>query len=419
MKLLIAADPHVDFETNLSPLKEFYSFAEEKKPDLIILLGDISAAGFESVRYATKYQELADRIDPIVEKSICLKYAIEFSDLSPAEIREEMSDIAGYIATYSPYDDHVHWREISEVYMEFIKHITTRLKRSYTPIKRVIKTQRDKTIAIPGDHDYYLDKAGLKGINLHKKTRRIHGLKLSGYGGAAGRDGVPRFKGIPPELTTPFNEYPTRQWVREGSDDIGHLEAKLVSEPRDFLEQAQPDIALLHTPLYGLMDLPGRLLEEDIPEEAKHIGSIPLRQYAETGKTKVFLFGHVHDCQGVEKIPRNDNEFVVAINPGALGDTEFVPGGYFAEVEIDDSTKEFVSAKFYEILKGGGITPNSLYVRRGTLIDRIDIKGTTTAYAAIQQNPGSLIIQPSSDELRSEDNPAFQKFLEDMRRLKD
>ena len=62
------------------------------------------------------------------------------------------------------------------------------------------------------------------------------------------------------------------------------------------------------------------------------------------------------------------------MNPGCLGNTE-VRGGHFAEVLIDDNTKEFQSATFYEILPGGLVSPSATYVKRGRIVEPIIVTG--------------------------------------------
>ncbi|MDI6737407.1 MAG: metallophosphoesterase, partial [Nanoarchaeota archaeon] len=233
----------------------------------------------------------------------------------------------------------------------------------------ILDSQAENTLIIHGNHDMDLETTVMKELNLHLKSKTINGFKIAGYGGAAGQDGMPLFSGIPSELTTPFNEHPITRMNEHGIMETTHK-----SEPREFLEQEQPDIALLHTPLYGIMDKPHKLDDvEDMPEVAKHFGSHGMMEYAKAGKTRLFLFGHVHDRPGVVRIPSEDERMVVAINPGSLGKTE-TEGGNFAEVELDDTTKEFQSATFYRIVSPEDIQPTALYRRRNkAVIDAIEI----------------------------------------------
>ncbi|MFA5887200.1 MAG: metallophosphoesterase [Candidatus Nanoarchaeia archaeon] len=370
MKILIAADPHVNFADNLDSFKKFYEFAKSRNPDAIALLGDLSGFCFDNEDIFKLYDQLYSRIRPIVEQSIPLKYGLEFDNLSPYEIVCQTPAIAEYIHSDSPYGFHRKWKEVSEVYMELLSMFSNQARLAYVPIADVLKNNREKTMVIPGNHDFDLDFTVLKELSIHKQSIEKNSLKLSGYGGAAMRDGTPVFSGLPPELTTPFNEYPITSMNEDGT-----LETRLVSEPMEFLEQEQPDIALLHTPIYGLLDLPANLRDNnEMPEAQKHLGSPGIREYAMTGKTKIFFSGHVHSDPGVKSFEAKNGSIVVAMNPGCLGNTE-VRGGHFAEVLIDDNTKEFQSATFYEILPGGLVAPSATYVKRGRTIEPIIVTG--------------------------------------------
>lgn len=368
MKIAVAADLHICGEENLDYIKAFNGHVAKSQCNLVVILGDIINSIIKNNKSMEAIQFLFPRIYPIVRPSIPFKYGQEI-ELSPYEIVTQTPAIARYISTYSPHDVHRPWKEISTIYMGGLTDIFSELQNYYVEIANLVKSNKD-TIIIPGNHDLDLEKTVLKNLNLHERTRTINGLKLSGYGGAAMRDGMPIFSGLPPELTTPFNEYPLTSMNEDGT-----LETRLVSEPMEFLEKEQPDIALLHTPIYGVLDLPADLRDNnEMPEAQKHLGSPGIREYAMTGKTKIFFSGHVHSDRGVKSFEAKNGSIVVAMNPGCLGNTE-VRGGHFAEVLIDDNTKEFQSATFYEILPGGLVSPSATYVKRGRIVEPIIVTG--------------------------------------------
>lgn len=381
MKLLIAADPHVAGKENLDYLKAFYSYATSKGHENILIAGDLLAStpdqlqdSQETTGMAMQIQHLLKKAMPVIYEKEVKKGGIESLNLTLYGMIRQLPILADYL-TYlgSMYSLNIDPSEfgrfhmISHFYMRKMKEILHSFQSSYEELKKSMDTE--KTVVIPGNHDLNLEATVMKEISLHLKSRIINGFKVAGYGGAAGQNGMPLFSGIPSEFTTPFDEYPVT-----GMNEHGIVETTHKSEPKEFLEREQPDIALLHTPLYGIMDKPHKLDEvEDIPESAKHFGSPGMLEYAKTGKTRLFLFGHVHDRAGLVRVPSQDERMVVVMNPGSLGNTE-VPGGNFAEVELDDATKEFQSAIFYRIVSPEDIQPTVLYRRRNkAVIDEIEI----------------------------------------------
>ncbi|HII15540.1 MAG TPA: hypothetical protein HA362_04475 [Nanoarchaeota archaeon] len=374
MKLLAAADPHVKGAENLDYLEAFYEFAKTRNPDAIALLGDLSEQGIEDPAVARVHNDLFTRIMPVVERSIPLKYGMILNNLSPYQVICQTPAIAEYIAKISPHGWHERWKGVAQSYLEILSLISHEMRLSYIPIADVLKTQRSKTLVIPGNKDLDLETTVMKEADVHKQSRIIKGFKLSGYGGAARSDGMPLPKGCPSELTASFNEFPSMNWAeREG--DVGSAEPVLVSEPRDFLGEEEPDIALLHTPLYGILDVPEALQKGEVPEGHfgdVHFGSPGILEYARTGKTRLFLAGHTH-VAGLQEVRAEGGRLVVALSPGCLGKTE-VEGGNFAEIELNDETKEMDVARFYQIMPHTmAVVPTALYIRRGRVIDPIAV----------------------------------------------
>ena len=386
MKLLIAADPHVEGENNLDFLTSFYKFASDKKPDCIALLGDLVGQSQETAGFSQYLSSLFSMIFKHNEKALPVIYEQELKEhgdklrkalSGPYEFIKQTHNVANYL-TYlgSKYSLGLSEEEFQKLhhaavmYTYNLETLLENLKESYKPVEQAVNSCETTTYVLPGNHDIRLYLTKLDSKNIHLASKLVNGLKLSGYGGAAMRDGTPVFSGLPPELTTPFNEYPVTSMNEDGT-----LETRLVSEPMEFLEKEQPDIALLHTPLYGLLDLPANLRDNnEMPEAQKHLGSPGIREYAMTGKTKIFFSGHVHSDMGVKSFEAKNGSIVVAMNPGCLGNTE-VRGGHFAEVLIDDNTKEFQSATFYEILPGGLVSPSATYVKRGRIVEPIIVTG--------------------------------------------
>lgn len=339
MKLLCASDLHLfREEENVGRLQAFAEFAKSSDADLILLAGDIVEYPASSPLDSKRFMNLFGFMMQVTSSEIERRKKHKKMELSPFEQFCAMPIIAEEICSKPIYPADM--KEMAREYLDFIEEAEWQMRNAYGIASHILKSTGKQVLAVGGNHDLRLEDTILKEMDIHRKSRIINGCKIAGYGGAAGRDGMPLPKGCPPELTTPFNEYP------KGSVIEGVFEP--VSEPKQFLEQEKPAIALLHTPLYGLMDTPSKYRGQDIPEA--HFGSPGMGEYALTGQTALFLSGHVHDGACIARIETQNKKFAVAVNLGCLGKTD-VDGGTFAEIELKDN--ELKSATIYQMLRGG------------------------------------------------------------------
>lgn len=166
-----------------------------------------------------------------------------------------------------------------------------------------------KTLVLPGNYDIDLRGTPLDARNLHKTCIEFSGLRIAGYGGA----GVTT-PGIPEDLAVKYREAPSG--------------GRLQSEPRDFLSETKPDIAVIHMPPFGVFD---RL------RSYGNIGSVGVRDYAEQLSPPVVLCGHMHENWGV--VAKGGTVF---INPSNFGEVPDIQGvkrrGYFFDFLVKDKS---------------------------------------------------------------------------------
>lgn len=370
MKLLVASDIHIGREKeNIGYARAFARYAESSKPDLIIIAGDIAEYTYDNERQMREYLMNANNMLEITRSEMHRRRKHKKIELTPYETVCASAIVAEEVLR-KPFPEE--WKQIARNFLNSVRDAEWVMNNYYAVFEHMFRAVKDKIIAIPGNHDINLEDTVLRELNIHKKAVERNGFKIYGYGGAAFRNGTPLFSRIPSEITAPFNEH----IEQKANEATGVLEGRLVSEPKTLLEKEQPDIAVLHTPPFGVLDMPVHLKDEKMPEEQKHLGSPGITAYAKSGKTKLIICGHVHSSPGIVRIPSENSELVVAVNLGCLGKTE-TEGGTFAEIEMDK--EGFQSAKFYELVTKGDnplIAVRKMFIRRNrAVIDEIYLSG--------------------------------------------
>lgn len=368
MKILAVSDIHIGREKeNIDYARAFARYAESSKPDLIIIAGDIAEYSYDTERQMKEYIVNAQKMLAITESELHRRRRHKAIELTPYETVCASAIVAEEILR-KPFPED--WKETARAHLNSIREAEWVMNNYYAVFEHMFRAVKDKIIAVPGNHDVNLEDTILRELNIHKKAVQRQGFKIYGYGGAAFRNGSPLFSRIPSEITTPFNEYVEQK----ANEATGILEGRLVSEPQRLLEKEQPDIAVLHTPPFGVLDMPVHLKDEKMPEEQKHLGSPGVTEYAKGGRTKLILCGHVHSSPGIARIPADD--LVAVVNLGCLGKTES-EGGSFAEIEMDE--KGFQSARFYELVTQGEnplVAMKRMFIRKNrAVIDEIYLSG--------------------------------------------
>jgi len=338
----MATDLHLDeHKDNFEYLKEFYKFADEKNPDLILALGDIADSGFQGVD-REKYKQLSQGLmTQLANHELAKRSKHKKIELTPYELNSILPIIAEEIYFKKRYPGHI--KEACREYLDLLDQAEWNLQNVYHIFNHTVGENKERTLTLPGNHDMDLEQTILKEIDMHKKSKEVKGFKIAGYGNAIMENWDHIAAGCPVELTVPFNEYPKQVSVLDDK-------VELVSEPRDFLMQEQPNIVLLHNPMHGYLDF------SEFKKEL--VGSFGFLQYAQQGLSELYFSGHIHESSGIQTIKTKNGRFSVVINPGVLGNTKTfdengqmrpIQGGSFVEVDLDDETKKFQTAKFYKI----------------------------------------------------------------------
>jgi len=389
MKIFYGTDMHDDFDS----LILFYEFAKANDADLIIVSGDLADD-------TIPIENLEQRNELFTQMKSLAMHALQsrpwIKDLTVYEMFNAMPIIAQELIQQHHQPDYV--KNLAKGYLDNLKKALPEMERTYHKLNIMAN---DNVLFIPGDYDrdiQLLDERfnALKQADMHKKSREIKGVKIAGYGGACGQDfGPVAFRTVPLEITVAFNE-----GIRQtGSSIEGTLEHELVSEPRKFLMQEQPHIAIVHNPPQGYLDtvvVPG----PQGPVE-QHTGSIGLREYAESGLANIILCGHIHEAKGIVFAHSEDYSALptVLINPGNLG-RHLVSSGLvnFAEIMVDDETKRFESATFYSssnVRRSESIRPTSRVFMQGTSLKRLEMAGEIMLSEAL---PPSMTLKDCASE---------------------
>lgn len=183
---------------------------------------------------------------------------------------------------------------------------------------------------IPGNYDLDPKNTALEKRSIHQKSIEFSGYRISGFGGADVRT-----PGIPEKLTV---KYP-REVLNRLSE----------SEPYKFFKKENPNIMVIHKPVYGYFDT---------LSSYGNSGSISLRNLTEEeNRISLVLSGHVHDDQGIKR-----SNGIIFMNPGNMGRTVqpigFSKGGFFSEISLDENPMEngfrnsIRNVKRFEIRRG-------------------------------------------------------------------
>lgn len=294
MKIIYVTDIH-------DALKELRFLLSTTEADLYVLSGDILYKAF--------YDE--DKIYDFV----CLQeefhnYIKQWPDYSyPYDLCAEILRFPEKFGSQELMDKALAYRSL-------FKKAAKTMKEKYQVIAEIIdKYSNAASYVLPGNYDIDLVHTALTDRNIHHKVVAHENLRLGGYGGA------PIWtSGIPEKLAVRYHER------REGG--------KLYSEPYDFFEETNPDILVIHNPVYGFFDR--------IPSMGR-VGSAGLRDYVDAAEPMLVVSGHVHEDYGV-LIKSNGTVF---LNPSNFGGVDspygYQAGGAYAEIFVEGKTLQQVN----------------------------------------------------------------------------
>ena len=295
MKILYVTDIHGDFDA----LRLVTQYAKQTKPDLMVVSGDLIDGAFESERHL-KLNKGASKFLEKIRKDNKLNMSLEMIANGLLESKEIPEEV----------------KKAADIYKNTIDVSKELMTRQYTELNEILTESKIPFVVLPGNYDGFGLEEVFKEKNIHKKSKRVKDVKISGYGGA---DYITQM--VPLELLTDYVEGQTNQGF--------------ISEPYMFFSNEKPQIAVVHNPPKGVLDVIGegenRALED---HTGKHVGSVGVAQYVIDHKPKIVLSGHVHNDKGVKKI--DDTYF---INPGRFGRGKDSSGAFY-ELIVDDKTGE-------------------------------------------------------------------------------
>ncbi len=277
-------------------VKEIRYLFRMTEADLYLVSGDLLYRAFYS--YDLIYEFIS-----LQEDFHSLSHLVAGGDKKPFDLAQRM--IYGNLFNGSDLDL---WLSRSERYLELYAKAKTTMLEKYHVLEEVFRKYcRVPVYVIPGNYDTDLNRTALQYRNLHKKSIYFYDYKISGFGGA---DVVTL--GIPEKITIPYID-----------EDPAKTTASLAYE---FFQREQPNIMLIHKPVYGFFD---KL------KSRGHTGSLALaRLTEESSRLCLSLSGHIHDDRGVT---RKNN--TIYLNPGNFGRTVQIEGlsdgGFFAEIYLD------------------------------------------------------------------------------------
>ncbi|MCA9773039.1 MAG: metallophosphoesterase [Myxococcales bacterium] len=257
--------------------------------DFYVVAGDLIYRAFKTDKTLFRFFEIQEQMRG-------LRRRMEFEG-SPYELADEIAR-AG-----DRGDEHL---PLAREYRRLVHRARENMLRRYEDMEALFARHPDKPIfVLPGNYDMNLAETALAHRDLHLRVHEVEGLRIAGYGGA--QVFTP---GIPESLIVKFNE----------SRDHG----RNYSEAYDFFMKTRPDMAVTHHPPYGIFD---KLAHYG------NIGSPGLRQYVDTGYSKILLTGHMHENWGVElhagTVCVNPSNFGKAQRPGKLP-----KGSYFCGIRL-------------------------------------------------------------------------------------
>ncbi|MBI4448113.1 metallophosphoesterase [Candidatus Woesearchaeota archaeon] len=335
MRIIYCTDLHADFDGIAKSLK---TFIEERKPDLIVISGDLINSAYTSEAQIKKHEALMKPLMEATHQQLQSRIQTQKIDISPAEFFRCIPIIATEIIENQQAPQEV--KKVVKDYLKNLEEAQDFMEMQYSIIKHAFP----QALVLPGNYDMDLDDTELKEKNLHKQTKEFGEIKIAGYGGSATEKGMPLCpQTIPPELVVAFNEY--------------IHEENLNSEPWAFLEEAKPTIAFTHTPPRGYCDK--ETIEVKGKKEIIETGSFGILEYAKRGLSQLICSGHIHSAVGVEKVRTENKKFTAVINPGNFGRVNGERGGNFAEIELENG--RFTKATLYTFMTPND--PKSLLIR--------------------------------------------------------
>jgi len=334
IKILHSADAHGDLEA----IKIYSDYIKKQKPDIAFLTGDLihrvytkenlNACSKEIEEYQNKKGALLSAVAEEVKKiggkkmneifpaelfaAIQNDELKESSIILPAEENQEekiysTKDLHEMVKDTKTIPQRI-WEEITpylnarERFKEYQKEHVTIAERSmetqYNEIKRML--QGTDCLVLPGNHDGKCLEKIMPERNMHRNTKTIKGILISGYGSAKGKPWW-----IPEALLEDFRIFTK---THEGKI-LGQI-----PEAVDFIMKQDPEIAVFHETAYT---------DEIIRSYITHKGP------------DIVLAGHMHE----QVLPEKCNIGTYLIMPGKLGTAPTLEGGLI-ELTYEESLIE-------------------------------------------------------------------------------
>ena len=343
MKIIYLTDIH-------DALRELRALLASTEADLYLLSGDLIYKAFYEEERIYNFVCLQEEFLQIIRQK---KLNISTSELA--------LDIIRFPKLYSnKYYTKEVLLEKAYSYRELFELAVKTMREKYILIAELIeKYSQAQTWLLPGNYDIDLRFTDLYEYNLHCEVKFKRALKFAGYGGA------PVYtSGIPSNLAVKYHEK--------------KLDGILYSESYDFFKTHQPDVLVLHQPVYGFFDrLPGM----------GNVGSQGLRNYVDEFNPSLVLSGHVHEDYGIAKF-----KDTVFINPSNYGGVDSISGwqsgGTYSEIYMNDKNVELVKFKLH-ILDPSRNTD----IPYETHIELLEVENTKNGLKEISKIGNSLLNQ--------------------------
>ncbi|MDD5181609.1 MAG: metallophosphoesterase [Candidatus Nanoarchaeia archaeon] len=296
MKIIYATDIHGDYNA----LRFVAAHAKKTKPDLMIVSGDILDTAFPEPDEHKKYYD---------------SFVTLHKHRTDNKIQKGLEEIANEIIADKSSDKKL--KSAASDYADSIEPAKKGMLSQYMIVKKILSETGVPHAVLPGNYDGFGLEELFKEDNLHKKSKKIKNVKISGYGSS---NYIASFA-IPEHLITDYYEF----------DEDG----KVKSEPYSFFSKEKPQIAVIHNPPRGVLDSITKgenKTEKD--NTGEHVGDPELAKYILEKKPKIVLSGHIHGDYGI--MSSKDTYF---LNPGRLGRGKGATGCFY-EIEVDDETGE-------------------------------------------------------------------------------
>jgi len=281
-----------DFHNGYEQLEKFIEYANSRTDiDTVLFSGDILGQCLSGKQLG----EMGKSLETMVQGTLkeCGKKEIRYDDAVKYCRRAKDKKLRQAYKNY---------RRVERSY-----HKTS--KKHYKRFKKEISRISQKVMIIPGNWDTPLFKKIFSKYSIHKKKKKIHGLRIVGYG-----TGGFMSKYTPP---TKAFDYDDKKFGK-------------------FLEKKKPDIILSHMPPKGICD------------GSQEIGSSALAKYLKKKRKRNPLLvccGHAHGYDSAK------TKGTLVVNAGNLGKYFNSKNcGTFAEIEINDRN---VSVNHYQIKDDG------------------------------------------------------------------